>query len=244
MRLGDEYYEPLLEILRQHRVGLAVNRHGNAGDQLIQQATIELFERSGIAWRLLAQAEIENCRLGRDITLIAEPGGGNLGAHFRGSPRRRQLLGGLKLPKVILPQTAHDADEDLAAWDTVFVREHTSYEMLRAVHRDVRHLPDMALNYRAKSAAPAKIAEGVFLRSDWDQTEPGTDPAKACATWQEYLRMAAHHGTVITNRLHFGIAALLQDRRAVFLPTSYHKMRSVYESWLRRFPLASWMDHP
>lgn len=55
------------------------------------------------------------------------------------------------------------------------------------------------------------------------------------ASVEAYLRLAAQYETVITNRLHFAIAGLLQSRRVILLPNAYHKNRSVWDSSLRLF---------
>src|SRR5262249_56632070 len=42
--------------------------------------------------------------------------------------------------------------------------------------------------------------------------------------------------TVISDRLHGGLIALMMRKKVVFLPTGYHKIRAFYDTWLS--PLA------
>lgn len=243
MRLPDEHYADLLDRLRGESLGLAPNRYGNVGDELIQRGTLELLRRHGVPCRILRDEEIAAGAWPDDVSLVAEPGGGNLGTRpGLSSPRRRVLLARLPGPKIILPQSASDPDEDLGAFDTVFAREETTWRMLREVHPDVRLAPDMALLLDLPSSEPIHEA-GTFLRDDIERHGPGgSDPVRLVATADEYLTLAGSYRRVVTNRLHFAIAALLQGQSAVLKANSYHKNRSMFETWLHRFPRAVWGD--
>lgn len=241
MHLADEHYTDLLDRLRGHAVGLVVNHYGNYGDQLIQRATLELFARHHIFWRFLTVEEITSGKMPSDVTLIAEPGGGSLGTRVAGSPRRRRQLAAIPGPKIILPQTASDAGEDLSAFETVYAREETTWNMLRAVHPDVRLVPDLALSLRLPLSAPDRV-QGEFLRTDLEATIRGCDPVTYCDSVDAYLTLAGRYQRVVTNRLHFGIAALLQGQACTLRPSNYHKNRSIYDTWLQAWPAASWED--
>lgn len=242
-RLPDDEYGELLELIGGHCVGLLVNRYGNVGDELILRGTQELFSRHNIAFRLVEETEIASGQRPQDITLLAEPGGGNLGTRpgLR-SPKRRRLLAKLAGPKIILPQSASDSNEDLHGFDTVFAREETTWKMLRNTHADVRMAPDLALSIELPRSQPA-LETGVFLRSDGERVgRAGVDPAKLVADGDEYIRLAGQFRKVTTNRLHFAIASLLQGQTAVIRRNSYHKNLSMYETWLHRFEQAMWED--
>lgn len=242
MFFDDDEYAELLDLVRGHAVGLAENRYGNPGDTLIQRATMELLHRQGVCCRAVREEELVPDRILRGVSLLVEPGGGNLGARFKSSGGRRRRMARVPGPKIIFPQTAFDSAEDLSAFDTVFARERVSYAMLKAVHPDVRLAPDMALSLRLPSAAPSH-GEGIFLRDDEERTEPGgVDPARAVQNDDEYLALAGRYRRVVTNRLHFAIAALLQGCSAVLKANRYHKNRAMFETWLHRFPNALWGD--
>ena len=241
MHLADEQYADLLDRLRGHAVGLILNQYGNYGDQLIQRATLEMFVRQRIVWRFLSDEELAVGTMPRDVTLIAEPGGGSLGTRVQGSPRRRRQLAVISGPKIILPQTASDAGEDLSSFETVYAREETTLQMLRAVHPDVRLVPDLALSLRLSPSIPDRV-RGEFLRTDCEATIHGCDPVTYCDSADSYLSLAGRYQRVVTNRLHFGIAALLQGQACTLRPSNYHKNRSVYDTWLQAWPAVSWED--
>jgi exopolysaccharide biosynthesis predicted pyruvyltransferase EpsI len=45
--------------------------------------------------------------------------------------------------------------------------------------------------------------------------------------------LATQYKRIITDRLHFAISGLILGRETTILPNSYHKNRSMYETWLR-----------
>jgi exopolysaccharide biosynthesis predicted pyruvyltransferase EpsI len=54
-----------------------------------------------------------------------------------------------------------------------------------------------------------------------------------CKSVEEYLELAARHSRIITDRLHFAISGLIVGREVALLGNSYHKNRSIYETWLK-----------
>lgn len=239
----DEHFGDLWDCVRGHAIGLAQNRFGNWGDELIQRGTLALFAHYGVRCRVLRNDELAKGKWPEGITLIAEPGGGNIGTRpGLGSPRRRRVLAQMPGPRIVLPQSASDDGENLSAFKTVFAREETTWRMLRKVHPDVRLVPDMALALDLPSTDPVHD-DGLFLRDDAERTVAGgVDPLRLVRNADQYVALAGSYRRVITNRLHFAIAALLQDRSVVLKANSYHKNRSMFDTWLRRFPKATWGD--
>lgn len=196
-----------------------------------------MFQHFEIAHRTVNVNELRPGYWPADVTVLAEPGGGSLGTRAGlGSPHRRQVLAQMAGPKVILPQTTSDAGEDLSAFDTVFVRESTSRDLLRRLS-DVRLAPDMALCLQFQAAHPVE-EEGVFFRSDIERLGAGGqgDPVEMCSTTQQYVELAARYKRITTNRLHFALAAMLQGVDVALCPGSYHKNLSVYRTWLQDIP--------
>lgn len=219
------------------------NPYGNVGDQLITQGTIHLFQQFDIPFRSLRTDEIRPGHWPNDITILAEPGGGNVGTRSGlGSPKRRQVLSQMPGPKIILPQTVSDGGEDLAAFDTVFVRDETSLKLLGHLP-DVRLVPDMALCLQFPQAKPTQ-EEGVFYRTDIEKLLTGGigDPVSMCQTTQQYLELAGSYKRILTNRLHFGLAAMMQGVDVVLRPCSYHKVTSIYQTWLTSMPNVSYQE--
>lgn len=240
MRLAEVHYECLVDPLRDKLVGLVQNPFGNVGDRLIELGVHKLFCHFDIRYRVVARTEIETGKLTEQVDVLVCPGGGNVGRRFTGSPSLRRNAAKLKIPMVLFPQTAADDGEDLSCFERVYVREKTSYEMLARLHPHVEMAPDTALVLDVKPDA-AEREHYLALRCDWEATDglrgtPRTDPARRVTTAQDYLRLAACYRRITTNRLHFAIAGLLQDRQVHLLSGAYHKNRSMYDTWLHQFP--------
>ena len=118
-------------------------------------------------------------------------------------------------------------------YKNIYVRETAS---LRLEPRG-RLAPDLALGLEYTGNTARRSARGVFLRRDRERAVRRrwftSSPAKRCRSPREYLELAARFEHVITNRLHFAICGLIVGCRTAILPNSYHKNRSMYETWLR-----------
>jgi len=237
------HWDGLVEVLQGEIVGLVHNRFGNFGDELIQWGTVALFHRHGIKYRQLSEDDLKSERKLSEVTLLAEPGGGNLGARpGLYSPQRRKILANLPGKKIILPQTASDAGEDLRGFDIVYAREETSRDILSRTHSNVRLVPDLALALEFPKSTPIEDF-GLFLRNDVERTsEGGIDPVELATSASDYVALAGRYNFIVTNRLHFAIAALLQGKSVHLKANSYHKNRSMFDSWLYKFPKAKWEE--
>jgi len=221
MLLPEAHFADIVNRVRGHSVGLAPNRYGNVGDELIKRGALKLFRQCGIRCRMLTNEEVAAGRCPDDVSLVAEPGGGNLGSRpGLSSPRRRKLLSRMPGPRIILPQSASDAAEDLSTFQTVYAREETTWKLLRAVHPDVRLAPDLALALDITPSTPVHDL-GSFFRDDIERHGArGSDPVASVSTADEYLALAGSYRRVVTNRLHFAIAALLQGQSTVLKANS------------------------
>ena len=86
---------------------------------------------------------------------------------------------------------------------------------------------------------------GVFLRTGRERALAEStlslgDPARICHRVDEYFELASKFKHVVTDRLHFCLAALLLGREATLLPNSYFKNRAFFETWLQ--DLCGWRD--
>ncbi len=244
--LNDGYFGEVLRCFTAQRIGLVRNPYGNAGDQMIERATLELFRRHALSVRTITKKELENGAFDTKIDVLAGYGGGSIGEFYKGGPAVRKMMARVSVArKILLPQSAFDPNEDLSAFDIVFARENTSWQILSGKHRDVRLAPDMALSLRlpVPEAALANTY-GIFMRRDRESTSnlEGRDPAISITTATDYITAAARFEIVRTNRLHFAIAAALQERNVFLRPGSYHKNRSMFETWLRLFPNITWEE--
>lgn len=240
--LPDSFFAPLMK-LSQGKVVYYHRVSGNVGDDLIHAGTAQLFARFGIrvTWDPKSADQIVLC------------GGGNLGI-WEACERERQAMYEIARKKgialILYPQSV--ASESVILPDEVvhrFVRER--YSQLRL--KGAKLVPDMALALHVPPDAPfiekPAFPYGVFLREDReglfaDFKESQGDPRHCVERdWREYVRLASLFEHVITDRLHFGIAALLAGRRVILLPNSYHKIRGVWEAWLQDLG-CEWADHP
>jgi exopolysaccharide biosynthesis predicted pyruvyltransferase EpsI len=211
---------------------------------MIERATLELFARAGIACRLIQASDLQKSSSFKNIDMLAAPGGGSVGEFYTASPKLRAQISRVQgCDKILLPQSAFDSTEDLSAFTVVFAREIRSFELMSVAHPDVRLAPDMALSLAISAPKESRqIIEGVFMRRDRERTHnaEGVDLTSKVKTADDYIRRAGEFGIIKTNRLHLAIAAALQDRQVFLRPNSYHKNRSMFETWLRLFPNVKW----
>jgi exopolysaccharide biosynthesis predicted pyruvyltransferase EpsI len=96
--------------------------------------------------------------------------------------------------------------------------------------------PDLALGLEIDAPPPPVRDVGIFLRRDYEKKVRrrlfSRDPVRMCQTPQQYLSLASRYSRIITDRLHFAVCGVLLDRETTLLPNSYHKNRSMHETWL------------
>jgi exopolysaccharide biosynthesis predicted pyruvyltransferase EpsI len=232
-------FDPIFAPLCGLRVGV-VDGHGNVGDHLIYLATRQLLDTFGIEWITQQPENVERV----DKLLLF--GGGNLGSRYERELdiRRRAVANATRrgIPIIVLPQSLMAPES--GPFETVYVRERASL-----LHCPAGRLaPELVLGYDYEPiAAVPTDPVGVFLRQDAErrvQRLPGIqDPARLCRTPADYLALAGRYAHIITDRLHFAICGLLNRRRVTLLPNSYHKNRSLWETWLADLG-CSWADDP
>lgn len=156
----------------------------------------------------------------------------------------------LDCPFVVLPQSILGPDllrMEAGERATVYVRETDSLRYWP----EARLAPDLALGFAVDWDVPSAERDvGVWLRADGEgiftTAASMGDPASKCSgpdAHRRYIDLAARHRHVVTDRLHFAIAAMIAGRRATLLPNRYHKNRAVYEAWLRDLG-CEWADSP
>lgn len=239
-------FAKIFEPFRGRRIGY-VRLQGNVGDSLIETAAFQMmryFEIDFVVTIPSSSAKV-------DEWLIA--GGGNMGNYYENCQRERIQVLADGRPVSVLPQSFITPEE--FAYKRVFVREKASLSL----RPDALLAPDLALGFeipwhwklifgldRRRQSKPT-IDEGLWLRQDrealFSQSRSLGDPAVRCPSPFQYLRLAARYTHVITDRLHFAVAALLCGRKTTLLPNNYHKNRSMYETWLRKLG-CEWRDAP
>lgn len=239
-------FAPIFEPLRGRRVGY-VRTPGNVGDGLIEAAAFQLMRNFGVEFAVMKprpSPKVEEWLL---------PGGGSMGSFYANNQRARREVVNAVRPVTVLPQS-FITPEDFA-YSRVYVRERASLEL----RPDAVLAPDLALGFEiprhwrlalgldARWERKPDLGEALWLRGDREGLFKGVpcagDPAARCRTPFGYLRLAARHTHVITDRLHFAIAAMTCGRRATLLPNSYFKNRSMHETWLGGLG-CEWRDAP
>jgi len=204
-----------------------VRPEGNVGDRLIEVALVQLFAIFGIRWRLWRADAPQECD---GIDLLAFGGGGNMGTRYAGNHAIRGAALATGLPVVILPQSFTDPEHRPFA--QVFVRERASL----ALRPDGVLAPDLALALATETPAAPRRELGVYLRRDQERVgrKPflARDPVRVTHDPAAYLRLAARHRRIVTDRLHFAIAGLHAGRDVTLVANDYHKNRSMHETWL------------
>jgi hypothetical protein len=232
--------------LRGRRVGY-VRLPGNVGDSLIEAAAFQMMRHFGIDFVVTKPSSAPEI----DEWLIA--GGGNMGSFYQNCQAVRKEVLADGRPVSVLPQSFITPEP--FAYTRVFVRELTSLTS----RPDAVLAPDLALGFSVPwywkvmlglnnhRETKSTLGEGIWLRQDrealFSDARSLGDPAFSCGTPFGYLRLAARHSHVITDRMHFAIAALICGRKATLLPNNYHKNRSVFETSLRDLG-CEWRDAP
>jgi exopolysaccharide biosynthesis predicted pyruvyltransferase EpsI len=206
---------------------------GNVGDRLIDAATRQLLKDFGLSWNTVNPFcdPIE-----ADYVLLA--GGGSMGAWRAATHRNAALASGV--PCILLPQSF--MDEDDTPFHRAYVREVASLQW----RPDGILAPDLALGYDFPETDEPLYEQGLFLRCDGHSMFPAipkVDPCAVCHTVNQYLAVAEKYEHIVTDRLHLAIIALGIGRRATLLPVSYHKNRSMWETWLKDLG-CEWADRP
>lgn len=205
--------------------------HGNVGDQLIYAATRQLFQR----YNITAVTAGDPRATAAQCVLCC--GGGNVGTLYPDCVGLRQLAYRLAeergLGMIILPQS-FSGPEDLPPKTRVFVRERYSLRFCP----DATVAPDLSLGFVNQWPLPESSHDlGIRLRTDWEDIGHSLcslgDSVHEILNPRDYLALAARYENIITDRLHFAIAALIAGRRASLLSNIYRKNRGVYEAWLK-----------
>ena len=219
--------------------------NGNVGDQLIELATLGLMRKWKIPYQIITAKRLEKDRLPKHISHLYISGGGNMGGLYPGCRKIRRLACQKNIPVIVLPQTFTDAEENTNQFTQVWVREKNSL----AICPGAKLAPDMAMSLSLDSRrSEARWRIGMYLREDKeglfsDFSASFGDPVLLSSNLADYLELIVPYQHIVTDRLHFAIAALLMERRVTLLPNSYFKNRAMWETWLVK-QNCLWADHP
>ena len=225
----EEIFIPLIE-----RQAGYLQLAGNVGDRLIQSGAHALFNHFKIDYTEITSQQVFNQDLPNKIEVIVVSGGGNLGRFYPDCYRLRQASLHCGLPVILLPQSFASFDEDLSAFKTGYVRETASL----SVDSRFQLMPDLALFAPDTNALQAPTYPvGIFLREDKeslfsDRELSIIDPVRNNYQPNDYIEFASRFEHVITDRLHFAIAALIAGRQVTLLPNTNGKNAAMFHTWL------------
>ncbi len=225
--ISNDYYKFVFEPYRGSRASYH-HPEGNVGDRLIDAGTFQLFDHYSIT---LTTNEEE-----ADVFFWA--GGGNMGTLYpRNNQIRRNISARAKQwnkPFVILPQSWNTFDSD--DFDIQFVRD--PFSLKYAKNGVMCH--DLACAYRPTFEIPDPRIDVLYaFRKDKETKRTDSarlfDPAidMNLTTAEGYILLAASAKTVVTDRIHFALSALIAGRKAILVANSYHKNRGIWEFTFR-----------
>jgi exopolysaccharide biosynthesis predicted pyruvyltransferase EpsI len=229
---GKKRFSDIFSEWQGKRVGY-VRNPGNAGDDMIYAATVQLFTEYAINW-----IEWDGTQ---KVDVILFGGGGSMGGYYSAFLKRKKCLSS-NIPVVILPQSW--MSEEDKPYIRLWCRERDS---LQFAGENAKLAPDLALGLRWHNEQEIIHESGVFLRKDaeglFKNIPCDGDPIEMAKNHSDYLKLAASYGKIVTDRLHFAIAGLICGRKVTLLPNSYHKNKSMWETWLKDLG-CEWSDVP
>lgn len=235
-------FAPVFEPYRGRKIGL-VDGEGNVGDRLLYAATRQLMRHFGMKWVTFHPFYDRAEDFDLDCLLLFA--GGSMGSDFDPARRIRLAARQTGLPCTILPQSFVSDDESHLPWERMFVRERASMPFAPGAEL----VPDVALGFDFPEMPPPKKRRAVCLRRNGhaafsDERYPRKcDPADFCYSPWQYMEWASQYRHIITDRLHLAIVSLGLGRRTTLLPVTYHKNRSMWETWLKDLG-CEWADRP
>lgn len=230
--LEPEYFREIFEPLKGTRCTL-VTAGGNAGDLMIHRATRQLCDLFGVPHSNKIDGNTEHLLLF---------GGGNMGSPYHAGRAIRQKAIETRIPATQLPQSWMFPEDP--GCERVFAREKKSLEIAPA---GTILAPDLALGMIIPAIKPSRrYGRETFIRVD-NECElvnwPPHDPTRYCRTAEEYLATAGSYQSLETDRLHFAIAGMMMKTETTIMPNSYHKNRSMWETWLKNLGCL-WAEKP
>lgn len=231
--LNKKVFSTIFKPLQDKRIGF-IQMDGNAGDNLIRAATLQLFKTFKIDVRQINDDELRNPSIINDFDEFVISGGANIGSLYPQCVEQRLTTLSHGLPVTIFPQSFTSEDEDITPYKQVYVREKTSLK----INPSLILAPDLALGYEdINTVMPPEYDTGVFLRQDVERNVEDSqysicDPASICWQPKDYLNLASQFAHIYTDRLHFAIAALITGRQVTLLPNTYYKNLAMYDTWL------------
>lgn len=231
-------------------------RGGNSGDMLILDACQRYLSDRGIqVWT--SDGSIEQAVLDGDDAYLGDlfatyrgmlvfPGGGNIGIYPDNGHIRSTLIACLRPSHhcLVFPQSALAPEESLVhPRVSVWCRDAVSHRILQESGTRVELVPDVALYLDNRIEKRPDGAGIFFIRRVAGREQEYLEHGIGAGLYGEdltyrtplpgILSALAPFETVISDRLHGGLIALMLRKKVVLLPVGYHKTKSFFDTWLR-----------
>lgn len=244
---------------------------GNAGDHLIWYGADALARRLGLSFETLTHKEFMAAGDFSPETVIYLHGSGGYNPWWSGTPMV-ELEKSVQLhPGVVIqgPMTCHPDEAFLrervvdriaqprAEKVYMFCRERYSHEAMQRVLPEWVELGldhDTALHLRPEDLTQYDVAGYTLyvIRRDkeassdavQDLVAPWMDPAIDTPKFEDWLRVHARAGRIVSNRLHSAIVSTILGKPTTLFPNSYKKNRGVWEFSLEQRGVAWREDGP
>ena len=234
-------------------------RGGNTGDDLIKRGCLQYLQDIPMnVWA--SDGRLERAALKEDHDYLESffskfsgyvffTGGGNIGIYPDNAKIRKVIIQSARSgPGVLVfPQSVFRVEESLKHKKvTVWAREQTSYELLRAAGVRTELVPDASF-YVSGDIPKIPHGRGIFFI----RRAPGRckeriinqlmiDAPAADITYahelHEIIEILKDYQLVISDRLHGAIISIMLGKKTVMLPVSYHKNVSFYRTWFLNTP--------
>ncbi len=236
-------------------------RGGNAGDDLIREGSIRFLRESGFdvvvsdgrieAAALTGDRETLRSLVGGVTGPIVFGGGGNLGIYRESMIVREGVIHAADRARGFLVMPLSGPSVESALRDprvTVWARDDATLTLLVRRGFRARRVLDAAFNMAdVVTHAPAgDPSDAILIRREegrcqerlplWDLPIPSAGDLTFDASLREIMATLAPFGTVISDRLHGALIALMMGKRVGVLPVAYSKSESFVSTWLSGEP--------
>lgn len=230
-------FSSLLKQIEKGRT-LVVIPWGNVGDEFLRRGMCHLFRSHGIEYDSIHISQIYDLDFS-PYARVAWGGGGNVCGRYQTEAdviKISDKCRDFKLPFICFPQSLEGLGSHLGRFETIYLREHLSLSMASETGLNARLVPDFSLAYphlHHPHVMPLD-AEASYFRADLEScgTKEASDPRRDDMSVDEFLSVARGANVIHTDLMHLAIAALKQGRKVFLHRGNWHKIESMYYTWL------------
>ncbi len=233
---------------------------GNTGDRLIREGCIRFLRDEGLD-PAVSDGVIETAARAHDTEallasigafegIVVFCGGGNLGIYLDNMLIRERVIhaAGAARGFLVMPQSGPHPEAALRdPRVTVWARDAVTHDLLTQRGLRTRLVPDASFVMADTLPRVAGDPRSTFVirRSEGrcqERVPLWTIPAEASGDvtfdlpLDDVVATLAPHGTVLSDRLHGAVIALMMGKRTGIMPVGYHKNAAYAATWLDGIP--------